>query len=146
MTCAGLSVPERAACGADPELLDGLVHRRALTPPPPLPALPAGLVGGAGVVPGGNIGDDVAIFEQGARHVGKDLAGKNQANPTAALLSTAMMMRHLYLPNFSRTLERAVLKVYRDGDAAVIPQDVGGRGTLLSFTDAVIRNVETSSR
>lgn len=73
----------------------------------------AGLVGGPGVLPGGNIGADVAIFEQGARHVGRTLAGTGKANPTAALLSTAMMMNHLYLPNFSRTLEEAVLKVGR---------------------------------
>ena len=61
----------------------------------------AGLCGGPGVMPGANIGKDVAIFEQGARHVGKDIAGKGIANPTASLLATAMMLRHLNLPDFS---------------------------------------------
>lgn len=47
------------------------------------------------------MGDNVAIFEQGARHVGKDIAGKGIANPLATLLSTSMMFRHLNLPDFS---------------------------------------------
>jgi isocitrate dehydrogenase (NAD+) len=48
-----------------------------------------------------NVGESVAIFEQGARHVAKDIAGQGVANPSAALLSGAMMLRHLNLPNFS---------------------------------------------
>lgn len=53
------------------------------------------------VLAGCNIGDNVAIFEQGARHVGKDIVGKGIANPLATLLSTSMMFRHLNLPDFS---------------------------------------------
>ncbi len=48
---------------------------------------------------------------QGARHVGKDLAGMDAANPVAALLSTAMMLDHLKLHSFADRLEAAVLKV-----------------------------------
>ncbi|GLC76351.1 hypothetical protein PLESTF_001770200, partial [Pleodorina starrii] len=102
----------------------------------------AGLCGGFGVVPGGNIGDGVAIFEQGARHVAKSLAGQGVANPTATLLSTAMMMRHLKLANFADRLEASVMKVYSDGDKSVLTPDVGGSGTLLRFTEAVVRNLE----
>lgn len=51
------------------------------------------------------MGDNVAIFEQGARHVGKDIAGKGIANPLATLLSTSMMFRHLNLPDFSDRYE-----------------------------------------
>ena len=54
-----------------------------------------------GLYAGANVGDNVAIFEQGARHVGKDIAGKGIANPLATLLSTSMMFRHLNLPDFS---------------------------------------------
>jgi isocitrate dehydrogenase (NAD+) len=61
----------------------------------------AGLCGGNGIVPGGNIGTDVAIFEQGARHVSKKIAGQGIANPTALLLATSMMLRHLQLHSFS---------------------------------------------
>jgi isocitrate dehydrogenase (NAD+) len=52
-------------------------------------------------VPGGNIGTDVAVFEQGARHVSKKIAGQGIANPTALLLATSMMLRHLQLHSFS---------------------------------------------
>ena len=55
----------------------------------------AALVGGPGVVPGANIGRDVALFEQGCRHVGKDIQGRGIANPTAMILSATMMLRHL---------------------------------------------------
>ena len=61
----------------------------------------AGLCGGNGVVPGGNIGNDYAVFEQGARAVSNELAGRGVANPTALALSTSMMLRHLGLHSFS---------------------------------------------
>jgi len=64
-------------------------------------AASAGLCGGSGLVPGGNIGSEVAVFEQGARHVSRAIAGKGVANPTALLLSTSMMLRHLQLHSFS---------------------------------------------
>jgi isocitrate dehydrogenase (NAD+) len=59
------------------------------------------LTGGPGIAPGCNVGDSVTIFEQGARHIAADIAGKGIANPCAALFSTAMMLRHLHLPDFS---------------------------------------------
>ena len=55
----------------------------------------AGLVGGAGMCPGRNVGREYVVFEQGARHVGLDLAFQNVANPTAMLLSSVQMLRHL---------------------------------------------------
>lgn len=55
----------------------------------------AGLVGGAGVCPGKNVGREFVLFEQGARHTGLELAFKNRANPTAMLLSATSMLRHL---------------------------------------------------
>jgi len=61
----------------------------------------AGLCGGYGVCPGSNVGNQIAIFEQGARQVAANLRGKDQANPTAMLLSGAMMLRHLKLHNFA---------------------------------------------
>ena len=102
----------------------------------------AGLCGGAGVCPGGNIGSGVAVFEQGARHVSADLAGKNLANPTALLLSTSMMLRHLQLHNFSDRLEEAVLQVYARGEPGTRAPAVGGTGTTTRFTDAVVRAIE----
>lgn len=55
----------------------------------------AGLVGGAGVCPGRNIGRQFVLFEQGARHTGLELAFQNRANPTAMLLSATSMLGHL---------------------------------------------------
>ena len=54
----------------------------------------AGLVGGLGVVPGANIGEDAAVFEA-VHGSAPDIAGKNLANPTALLLSALMMLRHI---------------------------------------------------
>lgn len=67
----------------------------------PCGAQVAGLTGGPGILPGVNVGDECAVFEQGARHVAKDIAGRGIANPTAALLAGAMLLRHLNLPDFS---------------------------------------------
>lgn len=66
------------------------------------------------LVAGANVGDNVAIFEQGARHVGKDIAGKGIANPLATLLSTSMMFRHLNLPDFSDRYESSSRFLMRD--------------------------------
>jgi isocitrate/isopropylmalate dehydrogenase len=56
----------------------------------------AGLIGGLGVAPSANIGDDIAIFEA-VHGTAPDIAGKGLANPTALLLSSVMMLRHLGL-------------------------------------------------
>ena len=74
---------------------------RSSLPTVAAPAVVAGLCGGAGVCPGANIGSDVAIFEQGARHVAADIAGKGVADPLALLLSTSMLLRHIQLHAFS---------------------------------------------
>ncbi|KAK9810571.1 hypothetical protein WJX73_001461 [Symbiochloris irregularis] len=97
----------------------------------------AGITGGPGVIPGANVGDGIAIFEQGARHVGRDIAGKGIANPCAALLSAAMLLRHINLPDFSDRLEKAVLAALAEEPAEVKTPDLKGSGTTRSFTDAV---------
>lgn len=72
----------------------------------------------------------------------RNLAGQGLANPTAMLLSTAMMLRHLGLDHLSDRLENAVTDVYKAGDRSKLTPDVGGGGTTASFTDAVIANVD----
>ena len=96
----------------------------------------AGLTGGPGVVPGSYVGEHGAIFEQGARSVSKDLAGKGIANPTAMLLPSAMLLRHLQMPNFADRIEKAVMATVAAGD--VLTPDVGGSATSEQFTDKVI--------
>jgi isocitrate dehydrogenase (NAD+) len=69
------------------------------------------LVGGPGIVPGCNIGREYALFEPGCRHVAKDIAGQDVANPAAMVLSATMMLRHLGLDGPANSIAQAVYKV-----------------------------------
>jgi isocitrate dehydrogenase (NAD+) len=71
----------------------------------------AGLIGSPGLVPGYNIGHEVAVFEPGARHVAKDIEGLNAANPVSMLLSSAYMLQHLGLHGHSATIRESVDRV-----------------------------------
>jgi isocitrate dehydrogenase (NAD+) len=95
----------------------------------------AGLVGGLGVVPGGNIGERIAVFEA-VHGTAPDIAGKNLANPTALMMSAVMMLNWLGLVEASRRLDRALMQVYAEG--RVRTGDLGGNATTKEFTDAVI--------
>jgi len=97
--------------------------------------LAAGLVGGLGVVPSGNIGEDVAVFEA-VHGTAPDIAGKGAANPTALLMSAIMMLDHLGETATARRVEAALHRVYRDGRS--LTRDVGGHATTAEFTEAVI--------
>ena len=97
--------------------------------------LAAGLVGGLGVVPSGNIGDECAMFEA-VHGTAPDIAGKGLANPTALLMSGIMMLDHLGERPAARKIEAALEKVYRDGRH--VTRDLGGTATTKEFTDAVI--------
>lgn len=74
-----------------------------------------GLTGGPGITPGFNYGSGISMFEAGARHVGKDIAGKNIANPTAYILAACMMLRHLGLVQYSDLIKHAVYSTIHDG-------------------------------
>jgi isocitrate dehydrogenase (NAD+) len=97
--------------------------------------LAAGLVGGLGVVPSGNIGDDCAMFEA-VHGTAPDIAGKGMANPTALLLSAVMMLKYLGERSAALRIEDALIKVYREGKS--VTRDVGGKAGTKEFTDAVI--------
>jgi isocitrate dehydrogenase (NAD+) len=97
--------------------------------------LAAGLVGGLGVVPSGNLGDECAMFEA-VHGTAPDIAGKGLANPTALLMSGIMMLDHLGERPAARRIEAALEKVYREGKHAT--RDLGGKATTQQFTDAVI--------
>src|SRR6059036_3718531 len=74
--------------------------------------LAAGLVGGLGVVPSANIGDECAMFEA-VHGTAPDIAGKGLANPTALLMSSILMLDHLGERTTARRIEVALEKVYR---------------------------------
>src|SRR5277367_1618364 len=95
----------------------------------------AGLVGGLGVVPGGNFGERVAVFEA-VHGTAPDIAGKGLANPTALMMSAVLMLRFLELKEAAEHFERALLRVYAEGKART--QDLGGSTSCRDFTDAVI--------
>jgi isocitrate dehydrogenase (NAD+) len=76
----------------------------------------AGMIGGLGMAPGGNYGDDVAVFEPTHGSAPK-YAGQNKVNPMAELLSGMLMLRHLEETDAARRLERAIAEVIRDGDS-----------------------------
>ncbi|CAG8573203.1 5358_t:CDS:2 [Paraglomus occultum] len=99
----------------------------------------AALVGGAGIIPGCNIGRDYALFEPGCRHVGKDIQGHNKANPTAMILSGVMMLRHLGLEDHAIRISNALYKTIEMGSARTL--DMGGTATTTDFTLAVVSNL-----
>ena len=101
--------------------------------------LAAGLVGGLGIVPGANIGDNHAVFEA-VHGSAPDIAGKGIANPTALMLSAVMMLRHIGEVDASVRLQNAIEAVYREGKC--ITSDVGGAATTSQFTDSVCASLE----
>ena len=99
--------------------------------------LVAGLVGGLGVAPGANIGDDIAIFEA-VHGSAPDIAGQNKANPLALLLSSLEMLKYLNLNNFAQKIENAILKTL-ESDCKT--GDLGGNATTTEFTKKIIENL-----
>ena len=98
----------------------------------------AGLVGGLGVVPGANIGDDVAVFEA-VHGSAPDIAGKNIANPIASILSGVMMLRYLGEYEAADRIDFALAKVLEE--EKVITSDLGGNAKTMEFAEEIIRNL-----
>jgi isocitrate dehydrogenase (NAD+) len=100
--------------------------------------LAAGLVGGLGVVPGANLGDDCAVFEA-VHGSAPDIAGKRLANPTALVLSAAALLAHLGLRDEAAAIERAVHEVFLDPENR--PRDLGGRAGTDRVAGAIIERL-----
>ncbi|MGD1212736.1 MAG: isocitrate dehydrogenase (NAD(+)) [Candidatus Acidiferrales bacterium] len=105
--------------------------------------LAAGLVGGLGVVPSGNIGENAAIFEA-VHGTAPDIAGKGIANPTALLMSGIMMLDYIGEAAAARRIDAALHEVYREGRS--LTRDVGGTATTAEFTEALISKLEVNVR
>lgn len=101
--------------------------------------LAAGLVGGLGVVPGANIGEKASVFEA-AHGSAPDMAGKNIANPTAAILSGVMLLNYIGEDEAANRIEDAVSKVLKDGKN--VTQDLGGSASTKEYTDAIIKSMK----
>ncbi|XP_027917002.1 isocitrate dehydrogenase [NAD] regulatory subunit 1, mitochondrial-like isoform X2 [Vigna unguiculata] len=123
-----VSKPEQFDVMVTPNLYGNLIANTA-----------AGIAGGTGVMPGGNVGAEHAVFEQGASagNVGSEKVLEQKiANPVALLLSSAMMLRHLQFPAFADRLETAVARVILEGKYRT--KDLGGSSTTQEVVDAVI--------
>ena len=95
----------------------------------------AGLVGGLGLVPGANFGENCSVFEA-VHGSAPDIAGKGIANPTAVMLSSILMLRHLGKHDVAARVQRAIFQVY--AAERHLTRDVGGSANTNEFTSAVI--------
>ena len=103
----------------------------------------AAFVGGLGLVPGANFGDEHAIFEA-VHGSAPDIAGKNIANPTAVIRSALLMLRHLGEPEAALKIRNALEKVYRHKEKRT--RDVGGSSGTSEFADNVIEAMQSEVR
>jgi len=98
----------------------------------------AGLVGGLGLAPGANIGQDTAIFEA-VHGSAPDIAGQRKANPCALLLASVQMLEHLGNLNDAARLRQAIVSTLEANDS--LTPDLGGNGTTFEFAEAIARRV-----
>jgi isocitrate dehydrogenase (NAD+) len=99
----------------------------------------AGLVGGLGLAPGGNIGADAAIFES-VHGSAPDIAGKGIANPTALMLAAGMMLDHVGKDGMANRLRTAIQEVLQEGETRT--RDLGGKATTQEYTEALIQRIK----
>lgn len=98
----------------------------------------AGLIGGLGLTPSGNIGDKCSIFEA-VHGSAPDIAGKGLANPTALLLSSVMMLQHMGLNSHADRIHKAILKTVAEGKT--LTGDLKGTAKTHEYTNAIIDNL-----
>lgn len=101
--------------------------------------LAAGLIGGLGLAPSGNIGELAAVFEA-VHGSAPDIAGKNVANPTALLLSSLLMLQHMGESDAAARIYGAVVTVFVE--RKIFTPDLKGNATTRSFTDAIISELK----
>lgn len=110
------------------------------------------LIGGLGLTPSGNIGDDASIFEA-VHGSAPDIAGQGKANPTALLLrfphpfiimvnrgSSIMMLRHMSLNEYANRIEKAIFETLAEGKS--ITGDLGGKASTGQYTEAIIERLK----
>ncbi|SDJ99344.1 isocitrate/isopropylmalate dehydrogenase family protein [Natronincola ferrireducens] len=101
--------------------------------------LGAGLVGGLGLVPGANIGENIAIFEA-VHGSAPSIAGLNMANPTACILSATMMLDYIGEQSAASLIRQATAYVIQEGKYTT--QDIGGTATTTEMTEAICRYIK----
>ena len=99
----------------------------------------AGLIGGLGLCPGANIGEDYAMFEA-VHGSAPDIAGKGIANPTALILSSTMMLEYINEDKYADIIRKSVAETYMDKNN--FTKDLGGNLTGKEFTDVLINKIK----
>lgn len=100
--------------------------------------LTSGLIGGLGLMPSSNLGEEYAMFEA-VHGSAPDIAGKGIANPTAFLWSACMMLEHLHQDAVAAKIRKAVDEVLAEGKE--LTPDLGGTGTTESYKNAIIAHL-----
>ncbi|QHS15906.1 isocitrate/isopropylmalate dehydrogenase family protein [haloarchaeon 3A1-DGR] len=141
-----LAVADEHGIEADEELMDAFATKLPLDPSQygvvvcpnlagdVLSDLAAGLVGGLGLLPSANVGADNGLFEP-VHGSAPDIAGEGVANPTAAILSAAMLLEHLGYAEAADRVRDSVGSVLADGPRT---GDLGGSATTAEMTDAIV--------
>jgi isocitrate dehydrogenase (NAD+) len=99
----------------------------------------AGLIGGLGLAPGANIGEQGAVFEA-VHGSAPDIAGQGVANPTAILLSATIMLRHIGEHDAAQHIEKAMLDVFAEGKS--LTRDLGGTAKTNEFARAIVEKLQ----
>ena len=99
----------------------------------------AGLIGGLGLAPGANIGEQGAVFEA-VHGSAPDIAGQGIANPTAIMMSGIMMLRHLGEMEAAKRLEDALMEVFKEGN--IRTKDLGGTAKTAELANAIIEKLK----
>ena len=102
--------------------------------------LVCGLIGGPGVISGGNYGPHYAVFEPGTRNTGTKLVGTNTANPCAMINASADLLEHLKLDSYAKTIRDAVWKTLNQDEMKTM--DLGGQASSTDVVANVIKYIK----
>lgn len=102
--------------------------------------LTSGLIGGLGLLPSSNLGNDFALFEA-VHGSAPDIAGQNKANPTALLLAACLMLEYLSYTKEATIIRNAIDAVLLENK--VRTQDIGGSASTTQFSDAIIEKIKS---
>jgi isocitrate dehydrogenase (NAD+) len=100
--------------------------------------LTAGLVGGLGMVPGANLGEEIAVFEA-VHGAAPDIAGRGIANPSALIQTAVLMLQYLGERETAQRISAALLKVLAEGK--VLTKDLGGNANTIEYTNEIIKSL-----
>jgi len=103
-----------------------------------------GLVGGAGVVAGANIGDTYRVFESGTRNTGAGIAGKNIANPSAMLFASTLMLKYVGMKNYASMINQAIISTVME-DKVCTP-DIGGTNSTSDVIDHICKKLHDQTQ